>query len=53
MRSIALTSVAVPTVDRGFDPVGSWSTMIAVVMPSNMSTSGLPTVGIMPCKKAL
>ena len=33
MRSIALASVAVPTVDRGSAPSRCWSTMIAVVMP--------------------
>src|SRR5215213_698191 len=31
MRSIAFASVTVPTVDRGLEPIGSWSTMIAVV----------------------
>ena len=33
MRSIASASVAVPTVERGLDPIRSWSTLIAVVMP--------------------
>ena len=40
MRSIALASVAVPTVERGLAPIRSWSTMIAVVSPSSTSTSG-------------
>jgi hypothetical protein len=39
-RSIALASVAVPTVDRALAPIRSWSRMIAVVRPSNESTSG-------------
>ncbi len=53
MRSIALASVAVPTVERGFDPIRSWSTMIAVVRPSRTSTSGRASVGMKPCTKAL
>ena len=52
-RSIALASVAVPTVERAFAPIGSWSTMIAVVSPSSTSTSGRAIVGIMPCRNAL
>ena len=39
-RSIAFASVAVPTVEREFAPIRSWSTMIAVVSPSRTSTSG-------------
>ena len=53
MRSIALASVAVPTVERGFAPIRSWSTMIAVVRPSRRSTSGRDSVGMKPCTKAL
>jgi hypothetical protein len=53
IRSIALASVAVPTVDRGLDPIRSWSTMIAVVSPSSTSTSGRASVGMKPCTKAL
>jgi hypothetical protein len=53
MRSIALTSVAVPTVERGFEPIRSWSTMIAVVRPSSTSTSGRDNVGMKPWTKAL
>ena len=53
MRSTALTSVAVPTVERGLAPIRSWSTMIAVVSPSSRSTSGRPTFGMKPCRKAL
>jgi hypothetical protein len=48
-----LASVAVPTVDRGFAPIRSWSTMIAVVSPSSTSTSGRASVGMKPCTKAL
>ena len=48
MRSIALTSVTVPTVERGFAPRRSWSTMIAVVSPSRRSTSGRASVGMKP-----
>ena len=53
MRSMALTSVAVPTVDRGLAPMRSWSTMIAVVTPSSRSTSGRATFGMKPCRNAL
>ena len=53
MRSIALVSVAVPTVERGLEPIRSWSTMIAVVRPSRTSTSGRDSVGMKPCTKAL
>ncbi len=53
MRSIAFASVAVPTVDRAFAPIRSWSTMIAVVSPSNTSTSGRPSDGMNPWTKAL
>jgi hypothetical protein len=53
IRSIALASVAVPTVDRGSAPIGCWSTRIAVVSPSSTSTSGRASVGMKPCTKAL
>ncbi len=53
MRSIALASVAVPTVDRGSAPRRCWSTMIAVVRPSSTSTSGRASVGMKPCTNAL
>ena len=53
MRSLALTSVAVPTVEREFAPMRSWSTMIAVVSPSSTSTSGRGRFGMNPCTNAL
>src|SRR5215472_7524736 len=53
MRSIALASVAVPTVERTSAPIRCWSTMIAVVSPSSTSTSGRASVGMKPCTKAL
>ena len=53
MRSMALASVAVPTVERGLAPIRSWSTMIAVVRPSRTSTSGRASVGMNPWTKAL
>ncbi len=53
MRSIALASVTVPTVERASAPIRSWSTMIAVVSPSSTSTSGRASVGMKPCTKAL
>ena len=53
IRSIALASVAVPTVDRGLAPIRSWSTMMAVVRPSRTSTSGRARVGMKFCTKAL
>ena len=40
MRSIACASVAVPTVEREFAPIRSWSTMIAGLTFSSASTSG-------------
>ena len=52
-RSMALTSVAVPTVERELAPIRSWSTMIAVVSPSSTSTSGRPRFGMKPCTNAL
>jgi len=53
IRSSALASVAVPTVERGFAPIRSWSTMIAVVRPSSTSTSGRARVGMKLCTKVL
>ena len=53
MRSIASVSVTVPTVERGLDPMRSWSTLIAVVIPSSTSTSGRASVGMNPCTKVL
>ena len=53
MRSIALASVAVPTVERASAPIRSWSTRIAVVSPSSTSTSGRASVGMKPCTNAL
>ena len=53
MRSMALASVAVPTVERTLAPIRSWSMMIAVVSPSRTSTSGRASVGMKPCTKAL
>lgn len=50
---MAFASVAVPTVDRAFAPMRSWSTRIAVVRPSSTSTSGRPSEGMNPCTKAL
>jgi hypothetical protein len=45
--------VAVPTVEREFAPMRSWSTMMAVVSPERVSTSGRASVGMKPCKNAL
>lgn len=53
MRSIALASVAVPTVERASPPIRSWLTMIAVVRPSSTSTSGLASVGMKPWTNVL
>jgi hypothetical protein len=53
IRSMALASVAVPTVERALAPMRSWSTMIAVVRPSSTSTSGRASVGMKPCTNAL
>jgi hypothetical protein len=53
MRSIAFASVAVPTVERGFAPIRSWSTMIAVVRFSSASTSGRGSDGMKPWTNAL
>ena len=51
--SIALASVAVPTVDRALAPIRCWSMMIAVVRPSSTSTSGRARLGMKPCRNAL
>ena len=40
-------------VERGLEPIRSWSTRIAVVSPSSTSTSGRVSVGMKPCTKAL
>jgi hypothetical protein len=48
-RSMALASVTVPTVERTLAPMRSWSTRIAVVMPSRWSTSGRGSEGMKPC----
>ncbi len=53
IRSIAPVSVAVPTVERGSEPIRSWSTTIAVVNPSSTSTSGRARVGMKPWRNAL
>ena len=53
MRSRALASVTVPTVERTLAPMRSWSTMIAVVRPSSESTSGRARLGMKVCTKAL
>ncbi|MDF2580005.1 MAG: hypothetical protein K0S49_1584 [Microbacterium sp.] len=50
-RSIAWTSVAVPTVERAFAPIRSWSTMIAGLMFSSESTSGRPICAMNCCTK--
>ena len=50
---MALTSVTVPTVERGLAPNRSWSTRIAVVRPSSTSTSGRAIVGMKPWTNAL
>ena len=52
MRSIALASVAVPTVERGSAPMRCWSTLITVVRPSRTSTSGRARFGMKPWTKA-
>src|SRR5690554_4436351 len=53
MRRRVCTSVAVPTVERTFAPIRSWSTMIAVVRPSRTSTSGRARLGMNPWTNAL
>ncbi len=53
MRSMALASVAVPTVERALAPIRSWSTRMAVVRPSSTSTSGRSRRGMKPWTKAL
>ena len=49
MRSMALASVAVPTVERTSAPIRDWSTAMAVVRPSSTSTSGRAAVGMKFC----
>jgi len=50
---MSYASVAVPTVDRALEPIGSWSTMIAAVRPDRDSTSGRAGVAMKPWRKAL
>src|SRR5699024_9697794 len=52
VRSFALMSETVPTVDRGLAPIRSWSTRMAVVSPSRTSTSGRAIAGMKPWTKA-
>jgi hypothetical protein len=52
VRSFALMSETVPTVERGFAPIRSWSTRMAVVSPSSTSTSGRAIAGMNPWTKA-
>jgi len=40
IRSIALASVTVPTVERGLEPIRSWSTMIAGVSQRALARAG-------------
>ena len=53
IRSTALASVAVPTVERLSAPMRCWSTVMAVVRPSRTSTSGRARAGMKPCTNAL
>ncbi len=46
IRSIVCASVAVPTVDREFAPIRSWSTRIAALRLRSASTSGRPMLGM-------
>ena len=52
-RSIEYASVAVPTVEREFAPMRSWSTRIAALRLRSVSTSGRPTLGMNDCRKAV
>jgi hypothetical protein len=52
-RSIVYASVAVPTVERAFAPIRSWSTVIAAVRLRSVSTSGRPTFGMNDWMKAV
>jgi hypothetical protein len=45
-------SVAVPTVDREFAPIRSWSTTIAADRLRSWSTSGRPRAGMNDCRNA-
>jgi hypothetical protein len=53
MRSIVFASVAVPTVEREFAPIRSWSTMIAALRLRSRSTSGRPRLGMNDWTKAV
>ena len=50
--SKAPTSLTVPSVERGLDPIRSWSTTIAGVSPSRWSTSGRALASMNPWTKA-
>ena len=45
--------MAVPTVEREFAPMRSWSTRIAALRLRSVSTSGRPTLGMNDCRKAV
>jgi hypothetical protein len=52
MRNMAWASVAVPTVEREFAPMRSWSTMIAAEMLRRLSTSGRDGEPMNDCRNA-
>ena len=45
--------MAVPTVEREFAPMRSWSTTIAALRLRRLSTSGRPTFGMNDCTNAV
>jgi hypothetical protein len=53
IRSIVYASVAVPTVERAFAPIRSWSTMIAALRLRSESTSGRARLGMKFWMKAV
>ncbi len=53
IRSMVCASVAVPTVEREFAPIRSWSTMIAALRLCSASTSGRPIDGMNDCRNAV
>ncbi len=53
IRSMVEASVAVPTVEREFAPIRSWSTTMAALRLCSPSTSGRPRLGMKDWTKAV
>jgi hypothetical protein len=52
IRNMVYASVAVPSVDRAFAPIRSWSTTIAALRLTSASTSGRGGLPMNDCRNA-